>query len=175
MNRPIQKLELTPMTRPELFHYSQNIVTSVESRDPSKRGSGCYKPAGFWVSVDEPDEDGESYGWPAWCESEDYCLDRLGVRHRVDLINAERLLWITTADDLSWFDNIFGEVGPYNREINWPLVADQFAGVVIAPYQRSKRFDIDWYYGWDCASGIIWDASIVRRITQVLQQQEKHT
>ena len=172
----MQKLEITPAARPELFHYSRNIVKEVESRDVADHEEGWRtdKPNGFWVSIDEPDEDGESYGWPVWCEAESFALDRLAVRHRVDILDTERLLWITTESDLIWFDKTFGRKGKYDREINWPLVADQFAGIVIAPYQWSQRFDLHWYYGWDCASGAIWDASVVQKIT-VLQRQETKT
>jgi len=170
MNEEIE----TPVTkRPMLHHYSQGIVTKVKSRDVTKRGCGAYKPNGFWVSVDEKDEDGKSYGWSDWCKDEDFLLDHLTVRHRVHLFHAERLLWITNANDLVWFDKTFGKDGLYGPDIDWPLLAEQFAGIVIAPYQWSRRFDLHWYYGWDCASGVIWDASIVRHIAVVHDGQDQ--
>lgn len=50
--------------------------------------------------------------------------------------------------------------------INWPMVADRYQGIVIAPYLWSRRMDGGlWYYGWDCASGCIWDAAAVASVT----------
>lgn len=150
---------------PNLYHYSKKPLARVESRDPSEEGCGYAKPAGFWVSVDD------DFGWPQWCKGEEYC-DDLGIRHHIALAEPQRLLWICTEDDLDLFDETFGEDTRYrSREIIWPLVADQFAGVVITPYQWSRRLEIGWYYGWDCASGIIWDASVIGKITVLGEQK----
>jgi hypothetical protein len=27
------------------------------------------------------------------------------------------------------------------------------------------RMGLMWYYGWDCASGCIWDTSVIERVT----------
>lgn len=40
--------------------------------------------------------------------------------------------------------------------VRWARVADRCDGVIIAPYQRERRHDYLWYYGWDCACGCIW-------------------
>jgi hypothetical protein len=45
--------------------------------------------------------------------------------------------------------------------IDWPRVAERFDGVIIAPYQWKHRLELMWYYGWDCASGCIWNARAV--------------
>ena len=49
--------------------------------------------------------------------------------------------------------------------INWQPLTEQYAGIIISPYQWKRRLDgraSDWYYGWDCASACIWDLSAVR-------------
>ena len=46
--------------------------------------------------------------------------------------------------------------------IDWPKVAERYDGIIIAPYQWSRRLDGPmWYYGWDCASGCVWRARAV--------------
>ncbi len=150
---------------PDLHHYSDSILEKVVSKDIRKRGATFYKPNGLWVSVDEID--GDVWGWPAWCDAEDYSVG--SIKHLVSIVNPKRILWITTESDLVWFNKVFGMIGGgyYGRKIDWPLVAEQFAGIVIAPFQNGYHLDMDWYYGWDCASGVIWDASIVSGIEVV--------
>ena len=48
--------------------------------------------------------------------------------------------------------------------IDWHAVAQAYAGIEIAPYCWSLRFEYEflWYYGWDCASGCVWELSAVR-------------
>ncbi len=43
--------------------------------------------------------------------------------------------------------------------IDWAAVAEEYAGIEIAPYQWSLRMDTrtNWYYPWDVASGVVWD------------------
>ena len=50
--------------------------------------------------------------------------------------------------------------------IDWRLVAEEWQGIVIAPYLWERRFDSDarWYYSWDCASGCIWDHRAIAAI-----------
>ena len=52
-----------------------------------------------------------------------------------------------------------------DRCINWRAVAGDYAGLIITPYQWSRRLEpYSWYYGWDCASGCIWDPSAITDI-----------
>ena len=40
--------------------------------------------------------------------------------------------------------------------IDWKKAARKYGGLIITPYQWDMRFELLWYYGWDCASGVIW-------------------
>ena len=50
---------------------------------------------------------------------------------------------------------------------NWPLLATQCAGIEIAPYQHAFRSTHMWYYGWDVASGCVWDKSGIKKIEKI--------
>ena len=54
----------------------------------------------------------------------------------------------------------------YDKMIDWPRVANDYAGIEICPYLSSKRNDDDsfWYYGWDVASGCVWDPSGIKEL-----------
>jgi hypothetical protein len=151
--------------RPDLFHYAGGIVSDVTPLREFKKLHN-YKPHGFWVSVDEPDEDGQAWGWKQWCEAEQYEIQDLRYRHRVIVRDTERLLWIVGEAALLEFDREYGLDQPYPRwrQILWGQVAEDYAGIVIAPYVWEQRLEMMWYYGWDCASGCIWDTSIIERI-----------
>lgn len=41
-------------------------------------------------------------------------------------------------------------------EMDWPAVQKRYAGLVVAPYLHERRH-VRWYYGWDVASGVLWD------------------
>lgn len=122
--------------------------------------SGNLKPSGLWLS-DESD-----YGWKDWCNAEGFHLESLNHETKVQ-INLDDVLWIKTEEALNKFSENFSI--PIHEEltnmstINWPLVQSKWKGLIISPYQWNSRLGQKcfWYYGWDCASGVIWDLSAV--------------
>jgi len=134
--------------------------------------SAYSKPIGFWITDDSED------CWRTWCISEGFCLDRLAFKHEVDL-DESRILILRNAIGIHNFARkyrIIQRWGPANEPekwvdicIDWAAVAADCAGVIITPYQWGLRLDesFRWYYGWDCASGCIWDVSAIKDIRLV--------
>lgn len=77
-------------------------------------------------------------------------------------INRERLLRI---DDYPAFDTTWHTHRDTAYFMDWPTIAEKFAGIEIAPYLYQRRLEALWYYGWDCASGCIWDKDVITDIT----------
>jgi hypothetical protein len=79
---------------------------------------------------------------------------------------AAKVLHLKTPVEILEFQETYCVAHPIMRSpgIDWGRVAEQYHGIVIAPYQWSLRLDLMWYYGWDCASGCIWDTWIVERV-----------
>jgi hypothetical protein len=154
----------------EFSRYAKRPMTRVYDRvQPGKVPGWAHqpKPSGLWLSVD-----GE-YDWYWWCRSENFPCGHL--RYKVRLQREERLLWLTTPDELHAFTEKYSvdvteffhvdgkpDHNWYGHYINWCAVAIKYAGIVIAPYQWSLRMQYMWYYPWDCASACIWDASCIR-------------
>lgn len=141
-----------------LLHYSREPLITVRSVDQTGKGAGVYKPRGLWVSVEGDDD------WPTWCQAEDFGLDRMAWVTEID-VDLSRVLVLDTERAVRDFADAYGSFNRYSiRVIDWSSVASACGGLVIAPYQWGLRLaeDFDWYYGWDCASGCIWDASAVR-------------
>lgn len=121
----------------------------------------CFeKPQGFWVSVDGDTD------WAEWCRANDFGLGT--YRHAVHLAPAAKVLHISNSWELLDFRDKYQGIKRWGANqqwtdiyIRWEDVAKDYQGIIIAPYQWSCRMDENWYYGWDCASGCIWDASAV--------------
>jgi len=158
----------------KLVHFSDQIVTAVHN---DFRQTGHNKPHGFWVSVEGEIDGEESYGWRQWCEDEGFGLNRLTHAHEVTLTPDAHILRIRTGVDLNTFDDQWREQpdwsDPIQRKyhprlsstIDWSRVAKRWQGIIIAPYLWSHRLEGPfWYYGWDCASGCIWDPSAIASI-----------
>lgn len=148
-----------------LEHYSAAPLGEVQSRAQERPYSAHEKPKGLWVSV--PGEN----DWPSWCKMEDFGLDRLAHRTRLILSPGSRLLLVDNAEALSALEQRYGFLAEYppssgsrqprDLAIDWPAVARDWQGIVIAPYQWEARWESLWYGGWDCASGCIWDAGAI--------------
>lgn len=144
-------------------HYSSAAVEFDPDWDYSKSGQRSDKPTGFWVSVAGEDD------WPSWCRIEEFRDIDNSVRHEVAFSTAANLLILDTATAIHDFDSEYGVVlrgGLRGFSIDWPRLYGEYDGIVIAPYQWSVRnSDLGWYYGWDCASGCVWNLHAVASVT----------
>ncbi len=158
---------MTTSVIPMLSHYCERPVPSVHSVPQPRFATD--KPRGLWVSVDDGGD-----GWAEWCRHEGFRLDSLAVEHSVVLKPEARILLLSTAEAVDRFTDTFISTGDslspllerHGRNIRWADVAARYQGIIIAPYRWDRRLADGclWYYGWDCASGCIWDASAVASI-----------
>jgi hypothetical protein len=51
--------------------------------------------------------------------------------------------------------------------IDWNKVAKEYDGIEIVPYIYQARLTHLWYYGWDVASGCVWDRGAVGIIEEI--------
>lgn len=128
--------------------------------------SGCYKPQGFWVSVAGEDD------WPTWSLGEREWIAPFA--NRVMLADNANIHYIRGGLELEQFHDRYSvpefpndyPQNPRWREIDWSAVSQDFDGVIIAPYLWSHRLHsyVNWYYSWDCASGVIWNAKAIAAV-----------
>ena len=146
-------------------HYSKTPINAIDT----KAQTVSMKPCGLWYSVEGP----AGNHWREWCEVEHF--DGLGQHVYTLDINFDDVLVIDGEHEFDWFDRKFSM--PYScngmpadmsqrmQQIDWPRVATEFSGIEIVPYLWSKRMNVFWYYGWDCASGCIWHSRAVASFT----------
>jgi hypothetical protein len=142
----------------KLIHYASNVVEFDPTREYIDKEDAILKPAGLWVSVE-----GE-YDWKWWCEVEKFRIDRLKYAHEVRLKDDANILYLKSPSELMRFGEKYPNTDPKYAQLeklmsmflDWTRVKQDYQGVIIAPYQWDCRFELMWYYGWDCASGCIW-------------------
>lgn len=152
----------------ELRHYAAEPIVLDRSRtyDPASQ-AWRGKPHGLWVSVPGADD------WPSWCRLENFCLDQLQVEHVVTLTERANVLHVGSVAEMYQFHQEWRSYFD-DRTIDWGRVAASYDGIVIAPYQwAARRLDLPWYYGWDVASGCIWNLDAVESLTVATHKREE--
>lgn len=140
-------------------------------RNPDGCEAPVGKPMGGWISVP-----GSNLDWPTWCTNEEFRLDGLRWRHTYELDTANIKL-IETFDQMLEFhrewgtrmETLSGSANYTRWNIRWADLSREYSGIVIAHYFWSCRLGNDeitnqisnWYYGWDCASGCIWNPDVL--------------
>lgn len=143
----------------ERAHYSHEPFQFDQTREYRPRFG---KPGGFWYSAPTYSKD----GWEHWCAGEDF---NMGQYKSLVEINLDRILKIRTPGELDVLTKSYRCPEPalpgseLVTDLDWHRLAEQWAGIEIAPYQWCRRIDDHtmWYYGWDCSSGVVWDLSAV--------------
>ena len=128
------------------------------------------KPEGLWYEC----QDGSSETWKEFCRT-----GLTGGASRYDssynvILNDYEILFIPDEHHFEKFYEMYSTNPPYDPDgtkgfdkmIDWPKVAEHYAGIEICPYLQSKRMDddSDWYYPWDVASGCVWDLSGIKEL-----------
>ncbi len=150
----------------------------------SYRQSGHPKPNGLWFDINEE--------WRRWCEATEFSLENLRYQHAVTILDTSRILFLKTAKDVDAFTREYGrnlsghiqflqsgkDMGAFAQKygndlsadilkafsnyIMWEEVAEKHGGIIISPYFPSRSRTYLWYWGWNCASGCVWDTGIIR-------------
>jgi len=151
-----------------LYHYSAEpfVLDPHRSYPQQRQREWAMKPCGLWLSVEHDGED--SFGWRDWCVGESFHVEALTYRTELALRPEADVLSITNDEALLAFSARFEipVVPAWFRRIDWAAVATAYRGIIIAPYLWSLRLDerVSWYYGWDCASGCIWDCTTLQQL-----------
>ena len=144
-------------------HLTQAQLATVE-QDDELRPIG--KPKGLWLSV-QGEQD-----WATWCIGNNWPLGQL--TYQVKLAEDSRILYIETMAQLEQFAEKYRVINQRRDfKMDWRAVARKYQGIVIAPCQRDARFSMFWYYGWDCASGCVWDKDAIASIELVPELSNK--
>jgi hypothetical protein len=101
-------------------------------------------------------------------------------RHVFELdVNPSDIMVIQTLEDFNRFEDKYiyhydADIKGYPyliESVDWKEVAKNHAGLEINPYFWEKRLNskTNWYYGWDMASGVIWDLDAIKDATYITE------
>lgn len=136
---------------------------------PNSAQEISVKPRGLWYGIGTE--------WVDWVRSYDRLIDDINYRWETDNvfkidINESNILIIRNYGEILEFDKKYGvqyNVG-YQKytNIDWVRVANDYGGIEIAPTIYKARRELEWYYGWDIASGCIWGDGVIRNIEKIV-------
>lgn len=148
----------------EFIHYTAKPLSKIRSRAQNPKPTS--KPNGLWLSVGD--------AWKQWCEGEEWRLDDLKYKYSIKLASSTSILWLKTITELDefgveykrqprWIPDDNAVISDLTSFVDWKGVATKWQGIIIDPYQWQCRLSpsCSWYYGWDCASGCIWDSKAI--------------
>lgn len=145
-----------------LEHYSNYPLGQLRAAEQSRIPSN--KPQGLWLSVKGQRD------WLSFALRLENLQGTLSHCAVFRLVEGANVLHLTTAAEIDTFHKLYSAetnpAMPEHREIAWQLVAAKFDGIIIAPFQPSRRLDrrSSWYFGWDCASACLWNPRAIERI-----------
>ena len=121
----------------------------------------AIKPCGVWFSVEGEDD------WMRWCCSEGFRLGALTFGTEIVLKDDANVLWIRTVEELDAFTREYRSreatvMGLRSDWIDWERVIAKYDGIIIPTYLWERRMSAMWYYGWDCASGCVWNTAAIK-------------
>ena len=148
--------------------YSDKPFTSFREtqQDPVDLSGdvGPKKPNGLWYACGDQ--------WARFISIEGYNESHYTHLYEIN-INESEMLMIRTTEDFEGLEARYGRRGNAPQEwknelhIDWPAIAQDYAGIEICPYQGSKRRASQWYYPWDVASGCIWSSRAIAGIKEI--------
>lgn len=145
----------------------KRITISSEkiSRIGSFTQTAGRKPKGLWYACGNEWLSWLTYEMPEWIGNYVYSID----------VNEGSILNIRSYDQLIEFDKNYGVKTEWSSHIDWEKVANRYDGIEICPYIYEARYSLDWYYGWDVASGCIWNPSAVQSIKLIAEKTSNRT
>lgn len=172
------------MTFPsKMHHYCREPIEKLERKFYAQNfyeKTMTQKPNGLWVSIEDFEGD---QTWKTWCEAEGFEKEGLSYCYQVKLKCPAKTLWLKTPQDIIDFGLKYADKDPFSMNsllieegrgpciywIKWPEIMKEYDALFIAPYQWDCRLEdsTGWYYGWDCASGCIWNIDIIQSLTEV--------
>ena len=139
------------------------IVSELDlTRKYARQGAAKFplKPVGLWYGIDDE--------WLEWCKGN--MEDWVRPNDFEIEIRESRICLLDTYAKITAFSHGYRTKQYGITQIDWEGVTKNYSGIEINPYDcYDLRFHLDfmWYYGWDCASGCIWDLSVIEEVKKL--------
>jgi hypothetical protein len=162
----------------KLMHYSNKQIDSLDLKRKYQNFYGDPKPTGLWVSVENTSVQNGN-GWKEWCISEEYEEENLAHKHEIIPKANANIARLTSYKTIKRFNGRYGIVNPWPSfmtrlgRIDWTSVKKYYQGIIVTKYYSRYWMEFPWLYGWDCASGCIWDLSCIEKFRHIRARKVK--
>lgn len=142
------------------IHNTEKAKIIIKSYQQEGNMGFAGKPIGLWYGID--------HAWRDWCKSEmPNWIFKNNFKVILDLSN---ILFIKNYLELQEFSSTFtilaqGLLG--YKIIDWLAISKKYYGIEINPYLWKGRSEYTWYYGWDVASGCVWNKKAIKKIIKI--------
>ncbi len=134
-------------------HMSKNPIYKLEQKEYLQLPGS--KPNGLWYGFGKEWIDWIETGMPHW----------KGVYIYEVYMDKSNILKIKGYSQIEDFTKEYIlKDGQYSETyfIDWKRVSLKYDGIEINPYMWKYRLELGWYYGWDVASGCVWNLDKVK-------------
>jgi hypothetical protein len=168
-----KKKRMTKRKNYTYYHYSHTPIESVTHKQ--QEDDPYRKPVGLWLS------DNTDFGWLDYCELQWKTNANPKYRYKIVLKKRSKILYLRSKEDIIEFTKkyckdplqndpnyqAYRDLIDLSAYIDWKRVATEYKGIIITPYMWSWDLTrlAQWYYGWDCASGCIWDPTCIEEFS----------
>lgn len=157
----LQKIKKIIQPHDKIIMAKKNILRLDFPVEQNPETAGYGKPSGLWYAVGTEWIDWVETEMPKWLGDKFYKIE-----------TTEQVLKIDAQYKFNEFVRKYGVASkfsydPKHMDIDWAKVAKDYAGIEIAPYRHSMRHEYIWYYGWDVASGCIWNKSGIKSLERI--------
>lgn len=161
----------------KLIHPEDRIIMAKRDILPlhfpvEQRDRPDQKPRGLWYAIGTEWIDWVEHEMPEWMGSNFYKIEIdeskiLFLKSSYDMMKFT-LNYSPTPEKMSGFSIDISKMALFDKMyIDWELVAKQYSGIEISPYRYQDRHRYMWYYGWDVASGCIWNKDAIIRVHKI--------
>ena len=163
MNCTPYRANVKKLSENKLYHYSLKEILKLRRCKQEKQ----WKPKGLWYSC--------GTAWKQWGDAEDFSISTNFIYELT--LDYERILVLSSGIDIDDFTQQFSANrkgfecfdSSNSRFIDWPTIAKDYHGIEISPYIWERRLQYMWYYGWDVASGCIWNPKAIKELKLIHQ------
>jgi len=167
----MKKQKIRKIISEELWNWESDIIknlspndrifmTNSENIDLKKIylnvDSMKMKPTGLWYGFGKSWIDWVRENMPHWKKEHIFKIQ----------IDESKVLKLRSEREVLLFTRGYKQDN-YHEWIDWKTVTKAYNGIEIPEYFWNLRLKLLWYYGWDVASGCIWNLKTIKKIERL--------
>ena len=141
---------------------SKTPYTEFRNVKQEKPRHPMIKPQGLWYGCGDAWVKWVRSEMPEWLEASNYLYE---------VKTDGKVLKVSNDEGFKKLESDYGFSSSMGTAIDWELIQKEgYGGIEICPYNWGWRSQ-NWYYGWDVASGCVWDSSSIQDVVLLAEKE----